>query len=210
MTMDSHSWIDAKCTIRAVGVAKDAKLGAIAFVGTSLLVQTKLTIRNAVVVEAAKLVLRFRGFGSGSPETHELVRHTFATHFEGPCELELQDFELAIPDNAPISYEGSYVKIQWSVAIAIFGPEGHFEEFEYRVWVKPRPVDFLTDNRSAPTPKHSFAMLEPIKSDIAVSLAREAKRRGRKSAAKSVVAEPQSKRQVEESVEGSDRAPKNS
>lgn len=171
MSTRQESWIEGTRSLRVSGALKDETLGAVAYVGTTFHADMTLAIDNDALIETARIILRFRALGSGSPETHDLIRRTFATNLEGPIKLEPQRFELDVPENAPISYEGVYVKIQWSIAISLTGPEGLFDETEYRVWVKPRPVGFETSAK----PKHDFANLQPIQSDFVLS-SRETRR----------------------------------
>lgn len=118
------------------------------YTGAAFQGRVQLTFREAVHIRSFVVKLSYRVSGSGSPETHELVQQEFEV---GDVQAErtlAKRVMLSVPESAPMSYEGAYIKIVWSVALEIWlDTEDCFIE-EVPVLVLPRPVEFDASDES--------------------------------------------------------------
>lgn len=146
---DPHEeWLRYRCQLELEG--QDEIEGVIvAYPGAALWARIDLEFLEDADLSRCRARLRLRAAGSGSPETHEFVRHNLA---EGPVVAGhriKRALRMPLPDDAPISYEGVYVKIIWSVAVDFLSADGHLVEEEVPLVVRPRPVDWRPGDSSA-------------------------------------------------------------
>lgn len=112
------------------------------YTGTAFQGRLQLTFHEALTVERFSVKLFYRVSGSGSPETHELSHFSFDVGVVKAAQSLAKRISLSVPENAPMSYEGSYIKIVWSVSLELWLASQECFVEHVPVLVLPRPVDF--------------------------------------------------------------------
>ncbi len=149
MLNNDSAWLAHTCKVSLQGVDRVNDLHRV-YPAAPLYARVRLEFEADGDLQTARVSLRYRAFGSGSPETHEIVRRTVHT---GPVVAGTvidEVLTLVLPEHAPISYEGTYVKIQWVLVMELKGNEGELHECEFPLLVTARPVSWAADLAAAP------------------------------------------------------------
>jgi len=134
-------WLSYRCTVALEGDASEDKI-IVEYPGTAVRAHVRVEFLETTELAAARAKLLFRAHGSGSPETHVFVQRTLIEGEVEEGQLLETEVDLELPENAPMTYDGVYVKVDWAVAIEIIAPDGRLIVEEVPLIVRPRPVEW--------------------------------------------------------------------
>jgi len=105
----------------------------------------RLEFLQAMSLQALVLSLRYTVSGAGSPEVHELVRRTIGEGTFGAHSVLERQLMLVVPELMPISYEGTYIKIHWSLSLLLQRNPSDLMVENIPLIVKARPMGWQSE-----------------------------------------------------------------